>query len=165
MNSLMRLQSFTGDKMKSISTFRGLILSAFAVLCVACAIMVSRPVKSAGPKDLKSRTPVQMFDVGLGPHTLNLRSGRDTQNAYSGADNLVQSMRAGNAEPRSMVADDFNGDGMSDLVVGYASSNGGILSLRLGNTQAIAPTDPEVFKGVGEGRYPAPFLPQAALFE
>ena len=63
-----------------------------------------------------------------------------------------------------MVGEDFNGDGMGDLIVGYANNGSGILSFRTGNVQAIAPTDHEVFEGVQQGRYPAPFLPEARLY-
>jgi hypothetical protein len=62
-----------------------------------------------------------------------------------------------------MVTDDLNGDSMGDIVVGYANGYGGILSVRLGNVQAIAPTG-EVFEGITAGRYPSPFLPEARLY-
>ena len=52
---------------------------------------------------------------------------------------------------------------MGDLVIGYASNGGGVVSLRAGNVQAIAPTG-EVFQGITQGRYPSPFLPEARLY-
>src|SRR6185436_16884265 len=67
-------------------------------------------------------------------------------------------------QPRTMISDDFNGDGMGDLVIGYANNGDGVLSLRQGNVQAIAPTG-EVFQGITQGRYPEPFLHEAKLYE
>jgi hypothetical protein len=105
-----------------------------------------------------------MFDIGLGRHTFNFQLGRETKTQYLGAAALRQVTEAQQVQPRTMVLDDFNGDGMGDLVIGHANSNGGVLGLRQGNLQALAPTDPAILEGVGQGRYPSPFLPEVSLY-
>jgi hypothetical protein len=105
-----------------------------------------------------------MFDMGFGSRTLNFQLGRETKNHYLGSAALQQAIQSGQLQPRTMVSEDFNGDGMGDLVIGYANGGGGVLSLRQGNVQAIAPTG-EVFQGITQGRYPEPFLHEAKLYE
>jgi hypothetical protein len=134
------------------------------VLCLAGATAIVRNVNSEAPRNLKARTATQMFAVGEGPHTFSFQPGRDTQNSYVGAANLQQALGTEQAEPRSLASEDFNGDGMPDLAIGYANKSGGVLSVRRGNLQAIAPDDPAVFQGLTEGRYPSPFLPEATLY-
>jgi len=105
-----------------------------------------------------------MFDIGVGPHTFSFQLGRETETRYLGAGSLQQAMQAEELQPRTMVSDDFNGDGMGDLVIGYENSGAGVLGMRHGNLQAISPTDPSVFQAITQGRYPSPFLPEVKLY-
>jgi hypothetical protein len=133
------------------------------MLCFCGAMAIVRSVNSEAPHSMKAKEPTQMFNVGQGAHTASFQIGRDTHTSYLGAASLQQALQVGQARPVSMVADDFNGDGMSDLVVGYANKSGGVLSVRQGNLEAIAPQDPAVLQGLSEGRYPAPFSQKATL--
>jgi hypothetical protein len=135
------------------------------VLCLAAATALVRNVNSEAPRNLKAKDARQMFAIGQGPRSFSFQPGRDAENSYLGAAKLQQAMAAGEAQPLSLASEDLNGDGMPELLVGYGSRNGGVLSLRQGNLQAIAPDDPAVFQGITEGRYPSPFLPEARLFE
>ena len=134
---------------------------------LVCAFLLTNIVSSESSLRRKSgplQPAVRTFDIGLGPHAFNVQLGRDTQSRYLGAPELQQAIQSAQLQPRSMVTNDFNGDAMGDLVIGYANGGTGALSMRQGNPQAISPTDPSVFRGITEGRYPAPFLPEAKLY-
>ena len=151
--------------------------AAFAAACgfVVIGCVAAVPVSSAAPSakaqpgdayttgGIGQRQAVRLFGVAPGRRTFRYQIGRETPSTYRGAAGLAEALESGLLQPRTMVSDDFNGDGMADLAVGYAKDGTGVLSLRLGNQQAIAPTDPAVIRAVRDGRYPAPFLPQATL--
>jgi hypothetical protein len=105
-----------------------------------------------------------MFDIGLGAIIFNLQLDRETKTHYVGAASLRQAVQAEQVQPRTIVSDDFNANGMGDLVIGYSNGSGGLLGLRQGNFQATTPSDPDVFERVGLGRYPSPFLPEVTLY-
>src|SRR3954447_20829223 len=152
--------------MKTI-TWSRLVLPAILILCCVSALILTSSASSEGPgrwEADRTRAPIRMFDVGLGPHTFKVQMGRDTESHYLGGSPLQQALQTGQAQPRTMVGEDFNGDGMGDLIVGYANNGSGILSFRMGNVQAIAPADHAVFEGVQQGRYPAPFLTETRLY-
>ncbi|HEX8098100.1 MAG TPA: VCBS repeat-containing protein, partial [Pyrinomonadaceae bacterium] len=139
-----------------------------ALLCLflACATAVVSVVSSEGPRPSASAPPVHVFAVGSGAHSFRFNLGRDTQSMYVGAASLKRTLEDGSARPLGMAAEDFNGDGKPDLLIGYATRNGtGLVSLRLGNTEAVAPRSQEVLEGIRQGRYPSPFLTKASLFE
>jgi len=153
--------------MKTITSGRFASWLVVLMLCSASALVLTSTVKSEGPRNLEAgriKAAIRMFDIGFGGRTFNYQPGRDTQSRYLGSAALLQAMQSAQAQPRTMVSDDFNGDGMGDLVIGYANGGGGVLSFRQGNVQAIAPTG-EVFQGITQGRYPEPFLPEAKLYE
>src|ERR1044072_4515494 len=153
--------------MKRITSSRFVSLPVVLMVCGLCAVVFTNSVSSVGPRNLSAdaaNEAIQMFDIGFGSRTFNFQLGRETQNRYWGSAALQQAIQAAQLQPRTMISDDFNGDGMGDLVIGYANSGGGVLSLRQGNVQAIAPTG-EVFQGITQGRYPEPFLHGAQLYE
>ncbi|HLQ49845.1 MAG TPA: hypothetical protein VK129_00025, partial [Terriglobales bacterium] len=59
----------------------------------------------------------------------------------------------------------YEEDGIEGLAVGYATSSGGAVAIYRGNLDAFAPQSEESFLAIGQGRFPAPFLPNARLFE
>jgi hypothetical protein len=68
--------------------------------------------------------------------------------------------------PLTLAAADFDEDGMPDLVSGYASQGGGVLTLHRGNVDAVYPNSPEAQQRKAEvGFTDFPFLPSAAIFE
>ncbi|HBB87027.1 MAG TPA: hypothetical protein DC047_05380, partial [Blastocatellia bacterium] len=71
-------------------------------------------------------------------------------------------LRSGSAEPLSLATQDFDGDGFADLVSGYKAGSG-ILMLHRGNSEATAPSKPEVLEDIKAGRFAAPFLPEPML--
>jgi hypothetical protein len=152
--------------MKTITSSRFLNLTVVVLLCCVLALLLTSTASSEAPKNPgagKANEAIRMFDIAPGSHA-NFQLGRETTNQYLGVPAALAAMQAGKVEPRTMVTDDFNGDGMGDLVIGYANGDGGgLLSFRVGNVQAIAPTG-RVFEEVQQGRFPSPFLPKASLY-
>lgn len=152
--------------MKPMTFRRWVSQPVFLGLSFVSALLFAAVVSSEAPANRESgrtKVPIPMFDVGSGPQTFNFQLGRETKTQYLGAAPLRQAMELQQVEPRAMVSVDFDGDGMGDLVIGYANNTGGVLGLRQGNLQAIAPTDAEPFEGVQHGRYPSPFLTEVSL--
>src|SRR5205823_2227519 len=68
---------------------------------------------------------------------------------------------ASQPQPLSMINGDFDGDGIEDLAVGYASPGGGSIVLHRGNLDAFAPQSQESWLAIGQGRFPQPYLTDA----
>jgi predicted outer membrane repeat protein len=71
----------------------------------------------------------------------------------------------GNEQPRplSMVAADFDEDGVSDLAIGYAVSSGGSIAVLRGNLDALAPQTHESWLNAGHHQYSSPYLQSSKL--
>jgi hypothetical protein len=97
---------------------------------------------------------------------LNLQDGKKLRTKYVGANGAEQSLSAAQSQPLTMTSADLNADGAADLVVGYADgSGGGHLALHKGSLDTLSASTPEIFEGMKEGRFPAPFLPGAQLIQ
>ena len=70
----------------------------------------------------------------------------------------IAALRNGTARALSLASDDINLDGFPDLIAGYAVPGGGLVTLRLGNAEAFAPSRPQTIRALLDGRYPDPFL-------
>src|SRR6185503_1691300 len=105
--------------MKTFVSSRYISIPVVFVLCCLCAVVFTNSVSSEGPGNFRrvpAKEAARMFDIGFGGRTFNYQPGRDTQNQYVGSAALLQSMQSAKGQPRTMVSDDFNGDGMGDLV-------------------------------------------------
>jgi hypothetical protein len=60
--------------------------------------------------------------------------------------------------PLTMVSGDFDEDGVADLMVGYATERGGMLTLLRGNPEAVAPRTEAGWLAAARHESPAPFL-------
>jgi uncharacterized repeat protein (TIGR01451 family) len=79
---------------------------------------------------------------------------------------VMQSFATGQVQPLTLANGRFyEEDGIEGLAVGYATSSGGAVAIYRGNLDAFAPQSEESFLAIGQGRFPAPFLPNARLFE
>ncbi|MBC7932939.1 MAG: CSLREA domain-containing protein, partial [Rubrivivax sp.] len=96
---------------------------------------------------------------------INLRDGKKFGTKYVGAHGAAQSFAATQARPLTMTNADLNADGAGDLVVGYAGGDGGHLALYQGSLDTLSARTPEIFEGMKEGRFPAPFLPEVRLIQ
>ena len=93
-----------------------------------------------------------------------LQSAHHVPTSYQGRPETVAKLQSG-AAPLAMASADFNRDGIADLVVGYASSTGGILAVHRGNLDAFAPQSHASWLAIAHNQFPAPFLPQATVID
>ena len=109
---------------------------------------------------------------------INLRGGFDLPAVYNGAAGLKRVLEQNLALPTALASADFDEDGVPDLISGYSSPNGGIITLHRGNLYSIYPNQPVNDTATGRGgdtaKVPAsprppvsasPFLPEARIFE
>lgn len=92
-----------------------------------------------------------------------LRDAQQIAVRHVGSAQSVQAIAS--AQPLALAEGDFDADGVEDVVVGYASPNGGILALHRGNLDAFAPQSAFSFRAIGRGDFPSPFMRTARLFD
>jgi Raf kinase inhibitor-like YbhB/YbcL family protein len=110
--------------------------------------------------------------AGRGNPWVNLADGTVLPTIYSGPTALVDALGAGQAQPLSLAAGDFDRDGVPDLVAGYLLPPGrgdrggaGLLTLHRGNVDAIYPNSPQAQQRKAEGTFTdVPFLSPARVF-
>jgi uncharacterized repeat protein (TIGR01451 family) len=117
----------------------------------------------AGP--VLSQQPAVAPKSGGDPNKLYLQGERSLSVSYSGSPAAVQALASGQLKALALASGDLDGDGVEDLIAGYASLNGGILVIHRGNLDAFAPQSQASWQAIGEGRFPSPFLPQAKVIE
>ncbi len=133
-----------------------LILTSFGQPARADWALASTPAPAA------SLAGAVVQAAGRGNPWLNLRDGATlpavAAATFEGAGSKTQ--------PLSLAAGDFDGDGVPDLLAGYATADGaGILSLHRGNVDALWPDTAEAQARRAAGTFvDAPFLPQAGVF-
>ncbi|HKV38725.1 MAG TPA: hypothetical protein VJX67_05905, partial [Blastocatellia bacterium] len=126
------------------SVHRGLGLSGFATAVLALAVFAIMAIPAiTATSSTFPVNPIAVSASGRGNPRLSLQDGFDVPTAYTGKRRVVQSLRPAEAKPLALVTDDFNGDGIPDLVSGYSTASGGILTLHVGNREAIFPSTPE----------------------
>jgi hypothetical protein len=117
----------------------------------------------AGP--LLSQQPAATAKSGGAPNKLYLQGERPLGVSYAGAPAAVAALAAGQLKPLALASGDLDGDGVEDLVAGYASATGGVLVIHRGNLDAFAPQSQASWQAIAEGRFPSPFLPEANVIE
>jgi hypothetical protein len=95
---------------------------------------------------------------------VNFRSPQNVKLHYTGAAKAVRALQGGGATPVMLASADFNADGARDVVAGYATKDGGVLTLLLGNPDAFAPTDTTMYERAMRGSIADTFLPKAGAF-
>ncbi|HEX5233969.1 MAG TPA: hypothetical protein VFW25_01425 [Silvibacterium sp.] len=130
--------------------------SQFAPLYLVLVLLTALPLW-AGASQQGTATPAV---VGK---RIWLRDAQTIAVKHAGPAKLVQALAS--AQPLALARGDFDADGVEDLIVGYASGNGGILALHHGNVDAFAPQSKESFEAIGRGEFPSPFMPTANLFD
>jgi hypothetical protein len=117
------------------------------ILCLATAVAAGQPaVASAAGQRI-------WLDA---PRNLNLR--------YVGRSGAA-ALGNGHAQALSLAQGDLDEDGVADLVVGYATANGGAVAIHRGNPDARAPQSHKSFLAVGRGQFPDPFLPDVDVLD
>ncbi len=77
--------------------------------------------------------------------------------AYGGQDGHKFPIATSSLTPLSLASADLNGDGYPDLVVGYATRDGGLLAVHFANAEAFAPQTRQSLEGIAQGRFPESF--------
>jgi hypothetical protein len=106
---------------------------------------------------------------------INLPDGHEVPTAYLGTAGLVQVLEQILAQPTALASADFDEDGVPDLICGYVSPSGGIVTLHRGNVEALFPRtqDPRLktqdlsplTRSPAHPLTPSPFHPEAGVFE
>jgi uncharacterized repeat protein (TIGR01451 family) len=121
----------------------GLLSLAMGIAAGSAEPSAAQAVASSGPANGLQSNSAQ----------LHLRSLQSVTTRYQGSE------LPGSARPLAMAAGDFDEDGVPDLVSGYATSDGGAITIHRGNVAALWPYGAALRSGP-----PAPFLPTASSF-
>jgi uncharacterized repeat protein (TIGR01451 family) len=89
----------------------------------------------------------------------------EARSRYAGDAATVGALDSGAVRPLSVASADFDRNGTPDLVIGYASATGGVLTLQRGNPDAFAPADDSVFVRMQQGYDPESLLLAASALE
>src|SRR5438128_2207192 len=74
---------------------------------------------------------------------INFRDGRNLAAVYKGAAGLPRALEYGRVQPTALASGDFDEDGVADLISGYVSPSGGIITVYRGNVDSIYPNSAE----------------------
>ncbi|HSB09838.1 MAG TPA: HYR domain-containing protein [Blastocatellia bacterium] len=145
-------------------TFRisaSLTLALFAVFALLGSVL---PMVSSSTR-LTKKGANQPVVVGDNPY-IKLQA-RELQMNYEAAGTMALSsaVSAGSMRPLAMASSDVDRDGYPDLVCGYGTAGHGILTVHRADRRAFAPEDPEILKGIAQGVFPDPFLPDVRTYE
>lgn len=95
-----------------------------------------------------------------------LHAGHALLTDYTGNTAAVEALSENRAEALALASEDFDEDGIKDIVAAYASSNGGIVTVQRGNIDAIYPNMPEAQQRKIDGQFTdAPFFAEASVLE
>ena len=100
-----------------------------------------------------------------GQSEILISTPRSLEVRYHGKDAAVRSLQPNRAVPLSLATDDFDQDGVADLVVGYSTDEGGRIAIHRGNLDAFAPQSDASFRAIARSQFPSPFLPDAQVIE
>lgn len=123
-----------------------------------------------GSKNLRHFT-VQQNDLSpvnierSGSPWIKLKQGEPINSDFVGTDSAINQFESGSLRPTALAATDFNFDGYNDVISGFSSANGGILTLHKGNREAFAPENPQVLDGIKNGQFPVSFEKETAVIE
>ncbi len=142
-----------------------LFLSALPVRALTPSPLLPSPspAEREREKGVAAGRGVEVRAAGRGNPWINLLDGETVSTTYRGAEALVQVLAT--ARPLALTSDDFDEDGMPDLIAGYAAGDGGLVALHFGSIDYLWPDGPEAEARRAAGLFvDAPFLPEARLF-
>jgi len=132
-----------------------LCLSAAFLICTQLILVPMGRTQEEAPR--ATVLPVR------GRPLVNLRNPQSLTIAYSGPSKLVAALKAG-AVATALASGDFDADGAPDLVAGYNTPEGGVVTLLRGNPDAFAPRDRKLFAAAMHGDVPPTFVDRATAY-
>src|SRR5262245_59292372 len=118
------------------------------------------------PQFILGADNVTVRAVGRGNPWIRLADGTEVPTSFTAASKAEKTLQQGSAQPLSLTSADFDEDGVPDLLCGYNSPGGGILSWLGGNVDSIYPNAPEAQQRRANGEFTdSPFLRSARAFE
>jgi len=150
--SFLRLARTSSDLSLRVSATRALRLASLLLLAMPLLAGVRLAAQAA---EFGSRAEKPL---------VNFRSPQNVKLDYAGASKTVKTLQGGGAKPTALASADFNGDGVKDVVTGYATRDGGALTVLLGNPDAFAPIDTTLYERAMRGTIADTFLPKAGVF-
>ncbi|MCZ6757113.1 MAG: hypothetical protein O7C39_02415, partial [Bacteroidetes bacterium] len=100
-----------------------------------------------------------------GNPSINLTDGRLFEESYRGSFDAVYGLSSGAARPLSLTRSDFDENAMPDVVAGYATASGGLLTLRRGNADIISSMSIEALDRLRKGETTQnPFLDEIRVW-
>src|SRR5438552_655815 len=148
----------------------------FGLALIACASIAAYPrirkaihhaskTASQPPAAPPLKPPASIRANGEGWPWINLQDGTELPAAYAVGAGLGPMQIGANARPTALAAADFDGDGVPDLIVAYATESGGLLTLHRGNADSIYPNSPDAQAHRAQGTYvDQAFYPEAKVF-
>ena len=134
------------------------LASIFVLVCV------SPGPHAALAQRLVSASQFEEHGIKTEKPLVSFRSPQNVKLQYTGAAKAKGALQGGEATPTTLASADFNADGAKDVVAGYATKNGGVLTLLLGNPDAYAPTDTAMYERAMRSSIADTFLPKAGVF-
>ncbi len=127
------------------------------ILCLVVSLSDAPQARTLGQAATAAMAPSH------GRPLVNLRSPQSLRIDYNGSADVVSALKAG-ATPTNLAAGDFDADGAPDLVSGYKTARGGVVTLLRGNPDAFAPKDPALYPAAIKGNVPPAFVNAATVF-
>jgi hypothetical protein len=98
--------------------------------------------------------------------TINLPQMQELPAIYSGPAAAVEALYQHEVVPLSLASGDLNGDGVEEVLTGYAAPTGGVVTIHWGNPRYRFPSGPEAVRQIMQGTFDEPpFLTPAQVFE
>ncbi|MGD0368824.1 MAG: VCBS repeat-containing protein, partial [Acidobacteriaceae bacterium] len=136
---------------------RVLLFCLSAILCLGGALGFVPQAKTLG------QAPVATIAPSHGRLLVNLRNPQSLKIDYNGSADVVSALKSG-AAATNLAVGDFDADGAPDLVSGYKTADGGVVTLLRGNPDAFAPKDPTLYPAAIKGNVPPTFVSEATAF-
>jgi uncharacterized repeat protein (TIGR01451 family) len=163
------MKRFTNPHLKMWFCLLTLAAGLLAVAAFSRSLPTFRSEASSGPAKQQmngySKDISVQLETANNPH-VNLNVGRALLTDYVGSTAATEALRENQVEALALASEDFDEDGIKDIIAAYASATGGMVTLQRGNSDAIYPNTPEAQQRKVEGVFTdVPFFAEAQVIE
>src|SRR5437773_7296849 len=146
---------------KSVISFLRLVVLLITGCALAVMLANSRSARSSSSK----RAPeVIIRTTDHGRTWLKMQPGHSPQAQSLGTAGQTDQLKWGTTRPLTLATGDLDQDGAPDVLAGYATPSGGIITIQRGNIDAFAPREAAVFQAIQQGRMPASLTASVSTF-